>query len=173
MRKLCCIFMIAGCSLSASVDRSQAYGRIAEAMDLDESLADHGLLDTVVLYDGYHVRIVNDRNNMEFAGLDLFRLVKLDTDVVKFRYNPSKLKKYDRFECEDTNDVRCAGVKDGMLRLYKEFYLPSECLKGIIIHAFDDNFQIQKKHLEIWLRQNGFDIDPGFIKETSSYPVRK
>lgn len=72
MRELCCIFMIAGCSLSASADRSQAYGRIVEAMDLDESLADHGLLDTVVLYDGYHVRIVNDRNNMEFAGLDLF-----------------------------------------------------------------------------------------------------
>lgn len=102
-----------------------------------------------------------------------FRLVKMDSNIRKYKYNSDFPEKSTYFEFEKPYDVKCAGVKDGKLRLYKEFHLPKECLVGVIIHTFDDaKFQTQKKHFELWLRQNNFDISPDFIKKTNSYPVR-
>lgn len=102
-----------------------------------------------------------------------YRLAKVDYDSFSFQYNPKSTDNFDMYEGEIPKEIKCFGSKDSQLRLYKEFQLPKASLVGIIIHTFDDaKFQVQKKHFELWLMQNGFSIQDIKIEKTSSYPIR-
>ena len=102
-----------------------------------------------------------------------YRLTRLDYDSIKFSHNAENPKKPYFYEGEIPKGIKCLGEKDGLLRFYKEFQLPKECLVGLILHTFDDKkFQIQKQHFELWLQQNEFPVENIKIEQSRSYPVR-
>lgn len=104
---------------------------------------------------------------------DEYRLVKFDYDSFSFKYNPDCQDNCEMYEGEMPKDIKCLGSKDGKLRLYKEFQLTKDCLRGIILHSFDEEkFELQKEHFEIWLKQNGFSLNSIKIEKTTSYPVK-
>lgn len=102
-----------------------------------------------------------------------FRLTQIDYNSFKMNFNPEDPKNPLVYEDEICKDIQFGGVKDGLIRFYKEFNLPKECLVGIILHTFDEEkFNLQKKHFEMWLAQHGFYPQNISIEKTSSYPIR-
>lgn len=77
---------------------------------------------------------------------------------------------FHKFEMPQGVEVSC--VKDKDLVLHKEFELPPEALTGIIINDNDPfHFQKVKKHIQIYLKQNGFPIHNISIRQTNNYPL--
>lgn len=125
------------------------------------------------LVDDYQLSVLPFIKHKAYEMEQEYRLAKIDYDTLSSRYNSESPDKCDIYEGELPKEIKCLGSKDGQLRLYKEFKLPKESLVGLIIHTFDDaKFQIQKKHFELWLIQNGFSIQDIVIEKTQSYPVR-
>ena len=59
---------------------------------------------------------------------------------------------------EEESNIKCRGIRNGMLLLYKEFILPKEALKKIIIRTHDiEYFQKIKEQLRIVLLDRGFN----------------
>lgn len=74
---------------------------------------------------------------------------------------------------EQPQDVKFKCVRNKDIVLYKEFKLPAEALKGIIVNERDWNhFQKVKKHIEVLLRVKGFYPENISIKQTNCYPLK-
>ncbi len=70
-------------------------------------------------------------------------------------------------------DIFFKCVRDGDIVLYKKFYICKEALKSITVHTFDDkSFTNVKKHLELWLISQEYDIKNIEIKKTESFPFK-
>lgn len=74
---------------------------------------------------------------------------------------------------EQPQNVKVKCVRDNDIILYKEFLLPAEALKGIIVNDRDwTHFRKVKKHIEVVLRENGFCLENIAIKQTNCYPLK-
>ena len=62
---------------------------------------------------------------------------------------------------------------NGYIVLYKKFDICKDALKSITIHTFDDkSFTNVKKHLELWLISQEYDIKNIETKKTESFPFK-
>ena len=78
------------------------------------------------------------------------------------------------YRTEIPNGIKVATVRDKDLILYKEFELPSEALKGIIINDCDvSHFHKVKSHIQLLLKANGFSSEKINIRQTKNYPLDK
>ena len=71
-------------------------------------------------------------------------------------------------DCEIANNIKVKCVKNGDIILYKEFHLPKDALKGIILNIGDNaTYEKTKSHLEIYLEQLGYEFD---IRQSKNGP---
>lgn len=162
-------------NISANVlHQNVAYATPETINEAAQSLYDDRI---AILKDGkvdeYQLYVLPFIKNEAYKVEHEYRLVKIDYDSVIAKYEPDNPEKCVLYDGEIPNGIKCLVGKDGQLRLYKEFQLPKECLVGIILHTFDEaHFKMQKKHMELWLRQNGFRFENIKIERTSAYPIR-
>lgn len=143
---------------------------VSVATELYQNLKDRYVNDSFL---DWHLSVFPFIKHNAYDVEDEYRLAKFDYDSFNFKYNHKFQDNYEIYEGEIPKDIKCLGSKDGTLRFYKEFQLPKECLRGIILHTFDEEkYNLQKKHFELWLLQNGFSMQDVKIEKTQSYPVR-
>ena len=95
-----------------------------------------------------------------------WRLYMADGALSHFKSNGESCK------MEQPQDVKVKYIRDNDIIFYKEFVLPSQALKGIIVNDRDwDHFQKVKKHIEVLLRKRGFFPEDITIKQTNCYPL--
>lgn len=100
-----------------------------------------------------------------------YRIFKFGYYTGEMHYAKDKEENCVSYRCEIPKDAEIRDIKDGDIRFYKDFLLPKDALKKIIVHTFDEKkFKSIKKHLVLFLNNNGyFDVD---ISQTKSYPVK-
>jgi len=101
----------------------------------------------------------------EFANENEFRIYCLDYKLCRSYYNAGN---YIINDCEIANNIKVKCVKNGDIILYKEFHLPKDALKGIILNIGDNaTYEKTKSHLEIYLGQLGYEFD---IRQSKNGP---
>lgn len=64
--------------------------------------------------------------------------------------------------------VKCRGVRNNMLILYKEFKIPKQALKKLVIRSYGDgHFQKLKKQIQLLLISNGYPVEIPIERTTS------
>lgn len=75
---------------------------------------------------------------------------------------------------EIPDGIDCKEVRNGDIRLYKEFKFDKSALKGIILHIFDKpTFEKTRYHLRLLLHQRGYHIKLEDIVQTQAFPFIK
>ena len=78
------------------------------------------------------------------------------------------------YKSEQPQDVKVKSIHNKDIIFYKEFTLPAEALKGIIVNNVDcESYQKVKKHIELLLRQKGFFLGDLSIRQTNRYPINE
>ncbi len=94
---------------------------------------------------------------------------KIESEVRLVEFDCSKVANKKSVGVEITNPVKCRGVRNGLLLLYKEFLISQKALKKIIIRTHDDNyFQKIKEQLELILISCGFKSNVVIERSTCS-----
>jgi len=63
-------------------------------------------------------------------------------------------------------------VKNGDIRLYKDFFLPKESLERIIVHTYDPiKFESIRKHLLLLHQMKDINPTKVSIRPTKAYPT--
>lgn len=95
-----------------------------------------------------------------------WRLYVSDGVQSQFKYNGES------YINEIPQDVKVKCVRDKDIILYKEFNIPKEALKGVIVNNVDlDSFQKVKRHIKLLLTMKGFFLGDIYIQQTNRYPL--
>jgi len=101
-----------------------------------------------------------------------YRLARYDYDSFEVKYNERAKDKCDIYEGEIFKDVKVRDVKNGDIRLYKDFFLPKESLEGIIVHTYDPiKFESIRKHLLLLHQMKDINPTKVSIRPTKAYPT--
>lgn len=86
------------------------------------------------------------------------RLVSSDYDG--FTFTAKEHGEANITDIEIPEGVKCRGVRNKMLLLYKEFKIPKQKLKKLVIRSYDEeHFQKLKKQIQLLLISNGYPED--------------
>lgn len=123
--------------------------------------------------DDFYLNVIPFIKHEAYSMENEYRLVKVDYLSLTAKYKEDAKDKCEMQRHELTHDIKIRDIKNGDIRFYKKFKLPKESLVGIIIHTFDkEMFESIKKHLQLWLANNDYDLNNIKITQTISYPVR-
>ena len=105
----------------------------------------------------------------EFQNENEVRLFTCDYKLPKTKYNEQNHADPIMQEEEQARDINIKNVRNKDFILYKEFHLPKEALKGIIINCEEGNqFEKIKSHIQAWLYQLKYDISTINIRCTQT-----
>jgi hypothetical protein len=97
------------------------------------------------------------------------RLFTCDYNLPTARYNKQNPAEPIMQNEERPRDIKIKAVRDKDFILYKEFHLPKESLKGIILNCeTGSQFDRIKQHIKAWLYQLKYDINAVNIQHTKT-----
>jgi hypothetical protein len=112
--------------------------------------------------------------NTSYKEENEYRMVRYDYIQMHFSKDPNEKDGIKITEKEIPNGVFVRDVKDNDIRLYSNFNLPKEALKGIIFNTHDDAlFEKQEEHMKVLLESYGYDSDKIEITKTKSFIVKQ
>lgn len=105
----------------------------------------------------------------EFKNENEVRLFTCDYNLPTSRYNELNPAEPIMQNEERPRDIKIKAVRDKDFILYKEFHLPKESLKGIILNCeTGSQFDRIKQHIKAWLYQLKYDINAVNIQHTKT-----
>lgn len=105
----------------------------------------------------------------EFKNENEVRLFTCDYNLPSVRYNEQNPAE-PIIQCEERpRDIKIKAVRDKDFILYKEFHLPKDALRGMILNCeIGSQFEKIKQHIKAWLYQLKYDIDAINIQRTKT-----
>lgn len=123
--------------------------------------------------DTAYEQILPFMKHIDYKEEEEVRMVSSDYQTFQVSYDNSSEDNCKFTECEICENVKVKEIRNGDFVLYKEFHIPKEALCGIILHTYDEAlFKKQKKHLEVILVSNGYDLSKIEITQTEASPFR-
>lgn len=106
---------------------------------------------------------------MEFKNEKEVRLFTCDYNLPSFRYNAENPEEPIIENKERASDIKIKNVRNRDFVLYKEFHLPKDAFKGIIVNCEEGcQFDRIKRHILAWLYQLKYNIDENNIRHTKT-----
>ena len=105
----------------------------------------------------------------EFKNENEVRLFTCDYNLPTSIYNEQNPAEPIMKSKERAKDIHIKSVRNKDFVLYKEFHLPKDALKGIIINCAEgDLFDKVKRHIQAWLYQLKYETDSIHIRHTKT-----
>ena len=105
----------------------------------------------------------------EFSNEHEVRLFTCDYNLFSFTHNEQNPTEPIITNEERAKDIKIRNVRNKDFVLYKEFHLPKEALKGIILNCEEGHqFDRIKQHIQAWLYQLKYDISSINIRYTKT-----